>query len=60
MVPVQSLALEHYGYHYSKYRKRYGFLDDFELHEIERTSVSVEADSVGRYLCTVFEEGDAP
>ncbi len=35
-------------------------LDDFELHEVERTAVAVETNLIGRHLEAIFEKGDAP
>ena len=60
MVPVETLTLEHYRNHDGEYCEGYRFLDHFQLHEVERASVSVEADTVGWYLCAVFKEGHAP
>ena len=36
------------------------FLDDLELHEVERSSVALETDAVGGYLQAVLEERNAP
>ena len=60
MVPLQGLTLEHDRYDHRKYCQRNNFLDHFQLHEVERTSVAVEADAVGRYLSYVFKECYAP
>ena len=57
---METLALEHYSYHDGKYCEGNRFLDHFELHEIERAAVSVKTDTVGRNLCAVFKEGNAP
>ena len=60
MVPLQRLTFEHHSCEDSKYCKRYHFLDDFQLHQIERTSVVNESYSVCRYLCAIFEECHSP
>ena len=60
MVPLERLTLEHYGHHDCKYCQGDRFLDDFQLHEVEWASVSVEADSVGWNLCAILKEGNAP
>lgn len=60
MIPLEPLSLKHKCHYHSEYGKRYDFLDYFQLHEGERTSVAVESDPVCRYLCAVFEEGDSP
>ena len=60
MIPVKTLTFEHYGNHHGEDCERNRFLDDLELHEVERTAVSVEADTVCRDLCAVFKKGDAP
>ena len=58
VVPLERLALEHYSCKYCKNCKGYHFLDDFKLHQVERTSVVNKSDSVRRYLCTVLEVYD--
>ena len=60
MIPLQSLSFEHQRNYYRKYGKGYYFLDDFQLHERERTAVAVESDSVCRHLGAVFEECHCP
>ena len=60
MVPLQWLALEHHSREDSEDSKGYHFLDYFQLHEVERTSVFCKSDPVRRNLGTVFEECDSP
>ena len=60
MIPLKGLSLEHDCNKDSKYCQRYYFLDDFQLHEVERTAVFYESDPVGRNLSAVFEECDTP
>ena len=60
MVPLQALALEHYHSYQGKDCKRNHFLDDLELHKIERTSVVDEADSVCWNLGAIFKECHCP
>ena len=57
---MQGLTLEQEGYYYRKDGQGNDFLDYFELHQVERTAVSLEADAVGRYGETVLEKGDSP
>ena len=40
--------------------KRDDLLNDFQLHQIEGTSVFDESDSIGRHLSAIFEECDSP
>lgn len=60
MIPMQGLPGEEYLCHYGEYNEAYDLLYDLELHEIERTAIVYESDSVSRYLATVFEKRDAP
>ena len=60
MVPLKSLPLEHHCDDDSEHGEGDDLLDDLELHDVERSAVAVEADSVGRDLGAVFEESQAP
>mgnify|MGYP000103236589 FL=1 len=60
MVPVQSLPLEHHGGDDREDDERDDFLNHFKLHQVERATVTFKAKSVGRYLATVFREGNHP
>ena len=60
MVPLESLSLEHKGDYHSEDSEGNDFLDDLELHQVERTSVVNESDSVGRNLSAVLEECHRP
>ena len=60
MIPLQSLSLEHYGDKNCEYCERNDLLNDFQLHQIEGTSVFDESDSIGRHLSAIFEECDSP
>ena len=60
MIPLKALSLEHYSDKYCEYCQRNYLLDDFKLHQVERTAVFDETDSVGRNLSAIFEECDSP
>mgnify|MGYP006974597200 CR=1 FL=1 len=60
MIPLKSLAFEHYSNKNCKYCKGNNLLNDFKLHKVERASVIDESDSVGRYLAAVFQKCDNP
>ena len=53
-------ALEHDVGNDAEYGQRDALLYDLQLDEVEGTSIFYEADTIGRYLTAVFEEGDAP
>jgi len=60
MVPMQLLPLEdQVGYH-AEDNQGDDFLYDFQLHQREWTTIINKADSVGRHLAAVFEEGNCP
>ena len=48
MIPLDGLRLEDKGTDDSEYRKRYGFLDDLQLHQVERAAVGVGSHAVRR------------
>ena len=60
MVPLQGLSLEQEHRDERKDRQGDDFLDDFQLHEVERTTVFRKTDAVGRHLGAVLEKSDAP
>ena len=60
MVPLDRLPFEQEGDDDRKDGQGNHFLDDLELHQVERPSVALEADPVRRDGEAVFEEGDAP
>ena len=60
MVPLDGSAFEQEGDDDGEDGEGNHFLDHFELHQVEGTSVTLEADAVGRDGEAVLEEGDAP
>ena len=56
MIPLKALTLEEYGDYDSEYCKADNFLNHFELHQVERTSVIYESDAVCRNLGAGFEK----
>lgn len=60
MIPMQLLAAEENYCEHCKYYQRDSFLDNFELHQREGTSVTLKAHPVGRYLAGVFEQSYPP
>ena len=60
VVPLEGLALEDEKDDDREDRQGDDFLDDLQLHQVERAAVAFEADAVGRDGEAVFEEGDAP
>ena len=60
MVPVQMGTLEHDVGNDAEHGQRDTLLDNLQLNKVEGTSVFDKAQSVGRNLTTVLEEGDAP
>ena len=60
MIPLQGLSREENLCHYGKYDEADDLLYHLELHEIERSAIVDESESVSRYLATVFKERDAP
>ena len=57
---MQMGALEHDVGNDAEDSQRDALLNDFQLDEVKRTTVLDEAETVGRYLTAVLEEGDAP
>ena len=60
VVPSQGFALEHKVGDDGENNKADAFLDDLKLDKGEWTSVAYEADTVGRNLTAILEEGDGP
>ena len=60
MVPVKPLSSEHHVYDDGEDHEAHAFLNHFQLHESERSSVVYESYSVCRHLAAVFKEGDSP
>ena len=60
VVPVQVLPLEEDVGDDAEDNQRDDFLYDFELHQVERSAVVDEADTVGRHLTAVLEKGNHP
>lgn len=60
MVPVQRLSLEHNVGNDGKYGQGYALLYNLQLYQREWSPVADKAQSVGRYLTTILEEGNAP
>ena len=60
MVPTESLGLENRDDDDCKYGQRNGFLDDFQLDEVEGSAVDGRADAVGRNHEGILEQGDTP
>ena len=57
---MEVLVLEHDVGDDGKDGQGDAFLNDFQLNEVERSAVALEAHSVGWNLAAVFKEGDAP
>ena len=60
VVPMQVVALKHNVRDDGENGQRNTFLNDFQLHERERTAVVDEAETVGGHLAAIFEKGDGP
>lgn len=60
VVPVQILTLEHDVGNHGKNTETDALLDDLQLHEIERATVTIETDAVGGHLTTIFKQSDTP
>ena len=57
---MEVLVLEHDVGDDGKDGQGDAFLNDFQLNEVERSAVALEAHSVSWNLAAVFKEGDAP
>ena len=60
VIPLQGLALEDEQHDDGKDRQGDDFLNDFELHEIERSAGAGKPDAVGRHGKAILEKSDAP
>ena len=60
VVPVQILTLEHDVGNHGKNTKTDALLDDLQLHEIERATITIETDAVGGHLTAIFKQSDTP
>ena len=60
MIPVDGLSLEDEQDDDAEDGQGDNFLNDFELQEVERAAVVLEADAVGRDCEAVFKKGDTP
>lgn len=60
VVPAQRVRLHEDQREEGEYRERDHLLDDLQLPDREGTSEFGRTEAVGRYLETVFEQGDAP
>ena len=60
MVPLERLTFEHHSYKHCEDSEWYHFLNDLELHQIERTAVLYISDSVCRYLSAVLKKCHSP
>lgn len=60
MIPVQAFATKCNNGEKRKYHKGNHFLHHLELHQRVGTAVALKTNSVGGYLKTIFEEGQAP
>ena len=59
VIPVETFVLEHKMCQNREYNEGNTLLDYFQLHQGKRSSVSNKADTVCRYLTTVFERNNA-
>ena len=57
---MEGFALEKQGYDNGEHDERNHFLYHFELYERKRTAVVHYAESVGRHLTNVLEQGNSP
>ena len=60
MVPMQLLALKHHASDDSEYGEGNYFLNHFQLHQREWTTIANKAYLVGWHLKGVLKEGDCP
>lgn len=60
VVPVKLLITEDQSYKYCENRERDNFLQNFQLHQCERTAIACKAHAVGWNHQRVFKESDAP
>ena len=60
VVPMQVCTLEHDVGDDAEHGQRDAFLNDLQLNEVKGTAIFYKAETIGRYLTTVFKKGDAP
>jgi hypothetical protein len=60
VVPVQVGTLKHDVGNDTEYSQRDAFLYDLQLDEVKGAAILDEADTVGGYLATVLQKGNAP
>ena len=60
VIPLQPLSLKEEGDNEGEHCQGDNFLNNFELHQVERTSVIYESDAVCRNLGAVFEKCYCP
>ena len=60
MVPMEGLATKSKNREKSEDKNRNNLLNNFELHERERSSVAGKADAIGRNLATILKKSNAP
>lgn len=60
MVPVQLLPLEENIGNDTEDDQRDYLLDHLELHQGERTAIVDKANTIGRYLTTIFKKSNSP
>ena len=60
VVPLQGFAFEEDDGEYCEDNEGDGFLNDFQLHKGEESTVALETDAVGRHLKAVFSQSYAP
>lgn len=60
VIPMQTLPLEENVGYDGEHAEADAFLNHFELYQVERASVSLETDAVGRNLTAIFKEGYSP
>ena len=60
MVPLHGLSFEHKGDYHRENGEGNHLLNNLELHQVERPTVTLEADPVGRNGEAILKKGDAP
>lgn len=60
VVPMDRLVLEHQGTDNREHGQGNALLDDLQLHEAERSSVDIGADTVGRNHRRILKERHPP
>lgn len=60
MIPMERLPLKYYVGDYCKDDERNALLNNFQLHQVERSPITDEANAIGWYLTTILEESYHP